>query len=685
MSSKHVRGLATLVAAAAVLAAPLVSAGSALAATPAGQGGAPVSYQGLSLDVPAGWNVVNLDDHPDTCVRLDQKTLYLGHPGANQNCPTHLVGQKTDALVVEPVSGAAPRPDVPTVNVAAGQQVPGTLPTDDGREVRVAFEGAGLFATASYEGSTAAVQKILSSAKLDKSAKPAAAPKPSRAPLAAAAAAVTPSTGFTGKAFDACAAPSNSTMSDWADSPYRGVGIYIGGPTRVCAQPNLTSSWVQTQTRAGWHMLPIYAGTQAAGISSGNATGQGRAAAEKAVELAKDLGFAPGTVLYVDMENYSPGYRANVLNYLSGWSDRIRELGFRSGVYGSASSAMKDLSSVYNNDSYHRPDVVWSANWNSKADTDDSYIPDGYWSHHQRVHQYAGEVSESHGGTQLNIDRDYVDVAPSLGDPGMTQLTAGDLNADGKKDVVAVKVETGELFLYPNTGKSGLDMLGDRVLIGTGGWNGMKDLTVGDFNGDGKDDLVATKAETGELFLYPGTGKKSLEALDDRALIGTGGWNGMKGLFAGDFNGDGKTDLGAVKSETGELFLYPGTGKKSLEALDDRVLIGTGGWNGMNKLAAGDFNKDGKPDLVATKTETGELFLYPGTGKKGLDTLGDRTQIGTGGWNGISDYAAADFTGDGIADLAAVDSDRGETGKLYLYKGNGKGLDSRTEIGTGGW
>ncbi|MFI1967907.1 hypothetical protein BLA24_22135 [Streptomyces cinnamoneus] len=294
-------------------------------------------------------------------------------------------------------------------------------------------------------------------------------------------------------------------------------------------------------------------------------------------------------------------------------------------------------------------------------------------------------------GARAGLGNDHADPypdKPTPTDPGMTELTAGDLNADGKKDVVAVKVETGELFLYPNTGKSGLDMLGDRVLIGTGGWNGMKDLTVGDFNGDGKDDLVAAKKETGELFLYPGTGKKGLDALGDRVLIGTGGWNGMKHLAAADFNGDGKADLIAAKTETGELFLYPNTGKKGLDTLGSRTLVGTGGWNGMNKVvAARDFNGDGGPDLIATKTATGQLFVYAGTGKSGTEMFDSPREIGTGGWNGISDYAAADFNGDGITDLVAVDSDARETGKLYLYKGNSQkgGLDSRVEIGTGGW
>ncbi|MEU4120269.1 VCBS repeat-containing protein [Kitasatospora sp. NPDC028055] len=256
-------------------------------------------------------------------------------------------------------------------------------------------------------------------------------------------------------------------------------------------------------------------------------------------------------------------------------------------------------------------------------------------------------------------------------DPGMTNLTAGDFNGDGKKDLVAVEVSTGKLWLYPGSGSG---TLGSRVEIGTGGWNGMSNLAAGDLNGDGKDDIVATEKSTGKLWLYPGTGR----GLGDRVEIGSGGWNGMNNSAVGDFNGDGKKDLVASENSTGKLWLYPGNG----HGLGDRVEIGTSGWNGMNKIVSpGDMNKDGKDDLVATETSTGKLWLYPGTGRG----LGDRVEIGSGGWNGISDYAGADFTGDGIGDLAAVESAPGETGKLYLYKGTGNGLSSRTEIGTGGW
>ncbi|GHG73619.1 C40 family peptidase [Streptomyces griseocarneus] len=295
-------------------------------------------------------------------------------------------------------------------------------------------------------------------------------------------------------------------------------------------------------------------------------------------------------------------------------------------------------------------------------------IPYAYFSNHD---------AESYYPIRNNS---IVDDVPS--DPGMTSLTAGDFNGDGKKDLVAVEVSTGKLFSYAGQGNG---RLGDRVEIGRGGWNGLKDLVAADFNKDGKDDLVATEANTGKLVLYPGTGTGSgLGRLGDRVEIGRGGWNGLKDLFAGDFNGDGKKDVGATEISTGKLVLYPGTGKSDgLGALGDRVEIGDGGWNGMNKLVSpGDLDKDGKDDLIANEIGTGKLFLYSGSG----NGVKSRVEIGRGGWNGMSDIAGADFNGDGIGDIAAVESAPGEEGKLYFYPGNGNGgFGDRTEIGNGGW
>ncbi|URN16347.1 MULTISPECIES: FG-GAP-like repeat-containing protein [Streptomyces] len=114
----------------------------------------------------------------------------------------------------------------------------------------------------------------------------------------------------------------------------------------------------------------------------------------------------------------------------------------------------------------------------------------------------------------------------------------GDLSGDGRTDLLAVEKATGRLWLYPGTGTGAL---GARKLVGNGGWNAMNALVgAGDMNSDGRPDLIAREPSTGKLWLYPGrTG-----ALGARVLIGNGGWNVMaEFLGLGDIGGDGHADL----------------------------------------------------------------------------------------------------------------------------------------------
>ena len=52
-----------------------------------------VRYAGYTIRVPASWPVYRLDRDPSRCVRYDRHAVYLGQPGANQQCPAHLVGR----------------------------------------------------------------------------------------------------------------------------------------------------------------------------------------------------------------------------------------------------------------------------------------------------------------------------------------------------------------------------------------------------------------------------------------------------------------------------------------------------------------------------------------------------------------------------------------------------------------
>jgi len=223
---------------------------------------------------------------------------------------------------------------------------------------------------------------------------------------------------FTGLGFDACTAPSSRSMAAWESSPYRAVGVYIGGVNRACSQPNLTATWVDAQTSAGWHLIPTYVGLQAptsscsscAKLSSSQATAQGAAAANDAVALASSIAMGPGSPIYYDMESYTrtSSATAATLAFLEAWTEELHSLGYVSGVYSSSASGIADLVGQLGS-GYVLPDHLWFANWNGQANTSDPYIPASGWSQHQRIHQYRGGHDETYGGVTINIDSNYVD------------------------------------------------------------------------------------------------------------------------------------------------------------------------------------------------------------------------------------------------------------------------------------
>jgi hypothetical protein len=341
----------------------IVFVAPAAAPAAAADGKRTIHYRGQAVAVPAAWPVHRLAAEPNRCVRYDRRAVYIGSPGVEQRCPAHAAGRPR-AIVIRAEGGA--------LRVTRGAPLP---------------------------------------------AAPAAPVGKVGAPRARATASA--ATYFTGLGFDACAAPSTTTLSAWAASPYRAVGVYIGGINRACSQPNLTSTWVASVIGAGWVLIPTYVGLQApqdtcgcASISPSQAVSQGTAAADDAVAQAAALGIGPGNPIYNDMEYYPRGGSNTpaVLSFLGAWTARLHARGYLSGVYGSATSVVRDLVSVYGS-SYASPDDIWVANWNGLTTTADPNIPDTYWANHQRIHQYRGGHNERYGGVTINIDNNYLDGA----------------------------------------------------------------------------------------------------------------------------------------------------------------------------------------------------------------------------------------------------------------------------------
>ena len=227
-----------------------------------------------------------------------------------------------------------------------------------------------------------------------------------------------PSTLFTSgtKGFDTCAAPSLTAMSAWKDA-FDSVGIYVGGPLRTCDYGNLSRSWVQAVHRYGYSFIPVWVGYQApcttrnwTKIDPAQAAAQGSAHADQAVQDMQMLGFGVGNLVYLDVEGYTgdASCTSAVLDYVEGWTRRLHQYGYGSGVYGSAASTAHDLATVYSATDYTRPDALFFARWNELVDLNsEPYVSNSLWPS-RRIKQYLGGHDETHNGVTINIDSNYL-------------------------------------------------------------------------------------------------------------------------------------------------------------------------------------------------------------------------------------------------------------------------------------
>jgi uncharacterized protein YraI len=278
--------------------------------------------------------------------------------------------------------------------------------------------------------------------------------------------------GYVGRAFDTCTAPSVAAIKAWSTSPYRAVGVYVGGVNRTCSQPQLTASWVAQVSALGWKLLPIYKGRQPAcgarpsdlKITVAGATDEGRAAGSDAVAKAKALGMLPGSALYLDIENYSTTdatCRAAVLRFASAYTQELHRVGYLAGIYANLASGAKDLSAAYTSTAYARPDVLWIARWDgNRSLTGWAGIPNGQWALHQRAKQYQGDHAETYGGVRLTIDSNQLDALVATVSWAYRVTSSTALNARSGPTVTAPVVRT-----YPpgSTLRLVCQTLGSRV------------------------------------------------------------------------------------------------------------------------------------------------------------------------------------------------------------------------------
>ncbi len=219
---------------------------------------------------------------------------------------------------------------------------------------------------------------------------------------------------------------------------------------------------------------------------------------------------------------------------------------------------------------------------------------------------------------------------------GDQSMAIADMNGDGRPDVVLGIPDGVAVFLNDGTGNifdNGTYYFFAHNFDSIGG------LTVGDFNGDGHPDVAVTDYEGKGVYIYLNNGDGTL-ATPTRYNNPIAADSG--GIVTGDFNNDGKLDLVVGYDGTTDVGLLLGNGDGTFQApsmIDTSIAAGP--------LVAADFDQDGNLDLAMSASDA--AVILPGNGVGGFGA-----PISLGGVPYSTDLLAADFNGDGLPDLAVV-------------------------------
>ena len=242
--------------------------------------------------------------------------------------------------------------------------------------------------------------------------------------------------------------------------------------------------------------------------------------------------------------------------------------------------------------------------------------------------------------------------------------TIGDLTGDGKPEIISPNCQDNNITVFVNNG-DGTFQTGvyySTAANAAAVYSNPEAVAIGDVNGDGVPDLIATNNYTGDVTVLTGNGDGTVNVPTIGFAVGGAP---VRPAIVADLNGDGLADV-IVPDDYYSLVYMKGYGDGTFQAAVNHYspIGGPGKGDGVD-IATGDFNGDGLADVVlgnSTDPTIGiTVFLSNPDG-----TLQPGVNYGSGG--GMQYVAVADLDGDGILDIAATDYDNGW---VQIFKGNG--------------
>ncbi|CAF1245157.1 unnamed protein product [Adineta steineri] len=244
-------------------------------------------------------------------------------------------------------------------------------------------------------------------------------------------------------------------------------------------------------------------------------------------------------------------------------------------------------------------------------------------------------------------------------------VAVGDFNNDTWMDIVVANRATNNIAVFFGYGNAGLSSTSMTYSTGTNSTPCM--VTVGDFNNDGRLDIVVANYGVNNVGIFLGIGKGAFES---QSTIPTGSSRPLL-IYVADLNNDKAQDMIIANYGTQSISIFHGYGYGKFS---NAITFFTGYDSIPMSITVGDFNNDKHMDIAIANSGTNNVGILLGNEN---GTFTTQNIFPTGYGSHPYSIATHDFNGDNFLDIVVANHGSHSVGVLL---GHGNGSFSHSTI-----